>query len=498
MKFFNRFRLKLLSIPVMTAALVCAVAFSAFAVKAPNAKGLVNSKEGAFLRKGSSTSTAAIALLNDNTSLTIHKEVYKSGSSSKASNRWYYVTAAGKNGYIRADLVDSIKYGSVNARTTSAVNYRKGAGTGFAVAGTLKKGKNVNVQLVANPIASKQADSATWYRVKIGSSSYYLCSKYASLTGNSDAPKKTNKSSSSNKPAKTASSSDAKFEAYMRKQGFPEAYKKRLRKLHKSHPNWVFVARKTNVSWNYALSRQTRNGVSLIHKSFPRSYRRGSRQMEPGWYNASSKVVAYYMDPRNFLNENSIYMFEDLTYKPAYQKQKVVSAILSPTKLPKYGFTAKIFVNAGAKNKVSPVFLASRARQETGGGSDAIYGKTRLGKVYNPFNIGAFGGTNPLYNGLLYARAKGWTTPTKAVSGGAKELSKNYIKKGQYTGYYQRFNVRNGAGSVGTHQYMTNITAAYTESLSTKKSYTAYGVSKHAIVFEIPIYSGMPSATKLP
>ena len=498
MKFFNTIRLKTLLILVMTAAIVFAVSLSAFAVSVPNASGFVNSREVAYLRKGSSTSSAKLAILNDNTILTIHKEVYKTKSSNKASDRWYYVTAAGKKGYIRADLVDTIKYGSVSAKTTTAVNYRKGAGTGFAVAGTLQKGKAVTVQLIANPVAATQADSATWYRVKIGSGYYYLCSKYASLTGSSNSSKKASTGTTTKKTATTSNNTDKKFEKYLKKQGFPEAYKKKLRKLHKAHPNWVFVARKTNISWNYALSRQTRSGVSLIHRSFPSSYRSGSRQMEPGWYNASSKVVAYYMDPRNFLNENSIYMFEDLTYKPAYQTQKVVSAILSPTKLPKYGFTAKIFVNAGSKTMVSPVFLASRARQETGGGSDAITGKTRVGKVYNPFNIGAFGGSNPLYNGLLYARAKGWTTPKKAVVGGANELSKNYIKKGQYTGYYQRFNVRNGRGSVGTHQYMTNITAAYTESLSTKKSYTAYGVNKQAVVFEIPFYNGMPSATKLP
>jgi beta-N-acetylglucosaminidase len=205
------------------------------------------------------------------------------------------------------------------------------------------------------------------------------------------------------------------------------------------------------------------------------------------------------MDPRNFLNTNSIYMFEDLTYKPKYQTASVVGAILSPTKLPENGFTADIFVKAGQKTNVSPVFLASRARQETGGGSDAINGTKVLGtKVYNPFNIGAFGGTNPLYNGLLYARAMGWKTPEKAVEGGAQELSKNYISKGQYTGYYQRFNVRNGSGKVGTHQYMTNIMAPYSEASSTKTSYTKYGILDQPLVFEIPIYEGMPASTKLP
>ena len=292
--------------------------------------------------------------------------------------------------------------------------------------------------------------------------------------------------------------SASQFEKYMTKQGFPESYKVKLRKLHKAHPNWGFVAYKTGISWSAALSKESKNKVSLIHKSYPKKYRKGSKQIEPGWYNANSKVVAYYMDPRNFLNENNIYMFEDLSYKPAYQKEAVVKSILAPSKLPSCGFKANLFVKAGAKYKVSPVFLAARARQETGNGGKAVNGKSKLGKVYNPFNIGAYGGKDPLYNGLLYAKAKGWKTPAKAVNGGASLLAKSYINKGQHTTYYQRYNVRNGASKVATHQYMTNIMAAYSESLSTKNSYKSYGVVKKALIFEIPVYKSMPSSTKLP
>lgn len=293
--------------------------------------------------------------------------------------------------------------------------------------------------------------------------------------------------------------SDEKFERQLKAEGFPESYRKKLRKLHKAHPNWVFKAYKTNISWKTALSKQTKGGTSLVSAVYPKSYRSGTKQYERGWYKANSKVVAYYMDPRNFLYEKRICMFENLSYKSKYQTKSVVSAILSPTKLPGYGFTAGIFVNAGKANNVSPVFLASRARQETGNGSDAIKGKKILGKkVYNPFNIGAFGGSNPLYNGLLYAYGKGWTTPTKAVNGGAKELSKNYINKGQYTLYYQRFNVRNGERKAGTHQYMTNIMAPYSEAGSTRDAYSKYGILKKPLVFEIPVYTGMPASTKLP
>lgn len=471
----------------------------AFAETAPDATGKINSSDGAILRKSASTSSAKVGGLADNTVITIHKEIFKSKTSTAKKNRWYYVTAGSKKGYVRADLVDSIKYSTVSGKVTYKLNYRKGAGTKMAKVGTFKKGAAVTVVLNATPVSSTKGSSIKWYKIKKGSKYYYVCA--AKVKFSSTAAAAPSESSGDTETAADTVSSAKKddFEKYLDSQGFPETYKKKLRTLHEAHPNWEFVAYKTGVAWSSALSKQTSGGTSLVSGVYGSSYRDGSKQYEKGWYKANSKVVAYYMDPRNFLTEDRICMFEDLSYKAKYQTATVVSAILSPTKLPGCGFTATIFVNAGKKCDVSPVFLASRARQETGGGSDAINGTKVLGKkVYNPFNIGAFGGTNPLYNGLLYAYAKGWTTPTKAVEGGAQELAKNYINQGQFTGYYQRFNVRNGASKVGTHQYMTNIMAPYSEAYSTKTSYSKYGILNQPLVFEIPIYEGMPSSTKLP
>lgn len=522
--------------------LIMISAAGAFAASAPNASGKVDSPEGAWLRKSATTASTKLALLKDDTDLTIHEEVFVSKSSTSARKRWYLVTAGGKQGYIRSDLVDTLRFSTVDGTINcNGIYYRYGAGTGMDYEGRFNKGASVQVCLAAKPVWSRRGTSNTWYRIKSGSTYYYVCGSRvdfgsasapaenakpaASDTGSSGtggqaaqtapaAEQKSGTDSSSSSAAAAAPKTgtiltsaanagadldDKKFEDYLNQQGFPEQYKVKLRELHKKHPNWGFVAYKSNINWSDAISRQTRNGASLVHSSYGSSYRSGGRQIEPGWYNASSTVVAYYMDPRNFLTEDRIMMFEDLTYKPQYQTSAVVSTILAPTKLPSKGFTANIFINAAAKNNVSPVFLAARARQEVGGGSDAINGTSVLGtKVYNPFNIGAFGGTNPLYNGLLYARTAGWTTPAKAVEGGAAELSKYYISKGQHTIYYQRFNVRNGAGSVGTHQYMTNIHAPYNESYNTKESYSKYGILDQPLVFEIPIYNGMPNQTKLP
>ena len=498
-------------IAVFFAVMMIAFASASFAVSMPDVSGQINSSDGAILRKSSSTGSAKVSVMDDNTTITIHKEVFKSKTSTAKKNKWYYVTANGKKGYVRADLVDNIQYGSVKGTVSAKVKYYAGAGTKMKKKGTVKKGKSVTVVLKAAPVKSTKGSSSTWYKVRSGSKYYYVASDKVKLTENAvqiqdpapapaadpSVPAVTNEPA--NDTVSTEPVTDEQFAQYLDNEGFPDSYKVRLTELHKAHPNWVFAAYKTDVAWSTALSRQTSGSTSLVSGSFPSSYRDGKKQYEKGWYKASSKVVAYYMDPRNFLNETSIYMFEDLTFKKQYQTASVVSAILSPTKLPANGFTAGIFVKAGELSNVSPVFLASRARQETGNGSDAITGTKVLGtKVYNCFNIGAFGGTNPLYNGLLYAYAKGWTTPQKAVEGGAKELSKNYISQGQYTGYYQRFNVRNGANKVGTHQYMTNIMAPYSEAVSTKTSYTKYGITSQPLVFEIPIYEGMPASTKLP
>jgi len=481
------------------AIIVAARSSGAYAASVPCATGQIDSSSGVNLRAKASTDSDIITVLADDTTVKIYREVFKKKKSRLPENIWYYVSANGLKGYVRSDLVDNLCYGSIKGTVKSTVAYRWGAGTGMKKAGSYAKGTEVTVVLRARPVKSARGSSKTWYKVRSGNNYYYVSSKKIKLSGTAvPAGSVLSGDDQDLSQSEFASMTDKEFNAYLIQQGFPAKYRKKLRELHRKHPNWVFVAYRTGIKWADAMAAQTKGSRSLVSRLYPSSYRAGSKQYEPGWYKADSRVVAYYMDPRNFLNEDGIYMFEDLSYKASYQTASAVSAILKPTKLPKNGFKATLFVKAGAKYNVSPVFLASRARQETGGGSDAINGTKVLGKkVYNPFNIGAFGG-NPLYNGLLYAYAKGWTTPSKAVKGGAQELAKGYINRGQNTGYYQRFNVRNGSSKAGTHQYMTNIMAPYCEALSTRNSYNKYGITGRSLVFEIPVYEKMPSKTKLP
>lgn len=500
----NRSLIHISLIIILFAGLMIFFSANTFAASSPAATGRIDSESGAYLRKSASTSSKKLTLLDDNTPLTIYREVYKSKTSTSRTKIWYYVKAGGTKGYVRADNVGSIQYSMVTAKVKSKVNCRKGPGTNMKKTGSLKKGSKVTVFLDARPVSSTAGGNKVWYRIYHNGKYSFVCSKYLKITGSV-------KSSGSVNPSQEqinnvlgltsgalSSLADKQFENFIKKQGFPEDYKKSLRILHAQHPNWVFTAYKTGVNWSDALSKESRKGTSLIYKSYPKSYRSGGSQVEPGWYNASQKVVGYYMDPRNFINEDRIYMFEDLAYRSEYQKIGVVNKIIGTTKLPTYGFTAKIFMNAGAKYNISPVFLAARVVQETGGNSVSVNGSKSGGKVvYNPFNIGAYG-SNPAKRGLAYAKKMGWTTPASAVNGGAKYLASGYINKKQNTVYFQRFNVANGYVNVGNHQYMTNIMAPYSEAHITKSSYTKLGITHEALGFVIPVYNKMPAKTTLP
>jgi beta-N-acetylglucosaminidase len=440
----------------------------------------INAKDGTVLRAKASTSSKRLRKLSNNANVTIKYEVYTSKSSTDSAYHWYRVASGKSEGYVLAKRVDHIKYNPALGKISQRVPMRLGPTTSFQSKGTLSKNKQVSVYMKSRYRGSNE----WWMKIKVNGKYRYVRS------------------------TRLLRVSTSKFESYLSAQGFPESYKKKLRKLHNAHPNWVFKAKKTNLNYNTVLSRETRNGVSLIYKSYPKSYRdKSSKSYKNGkyiakdgstWFNANKKVVSYYLDPRHFLNGTNIYMFLSLNYH-SYQTTTTVSKVLSGSKLPKKGFTASMFHKAGKKYKVSPIFLASRAKQETGGGSIAINGYRYKGKtVYNPYNIGATSGSNPVLTGLKYAYKKGWTTRTKAVNGGASILENQYIGKKQNTIYYQRFNVKNGWLRAGTHQYMTNIMAPYSESKSMKKAYTAYGLTEEKLVFEIPVYKSMPSSTSLP
>lgn len=146
---------------------------------APDATAKINAESGAVLRKKASTKSKKVKLLKNDTTVTIQKEVFTKKKSTKASTRWYYVIAGKKKGYVRSDLIDSITYGTVQGKTTAALNYRKGASTKAAKVGTLDKGSTVSVVLNAN----LKGNGTQWYKIEQNGEYNFVSASYVKLTG---------------------------------------------------------------------------------------------------------------------------------------------------------------------------------------------------------------------------------------------------------------------------------------------------------------------------
>ena len=309
---------------------------------------------------------------------------------------------------------------------------------------------------------------------------------------------------------------------------FPTSYKNALEKISKENPKWSFKAIDTGLKWDDVVAAEaSRNRCLLTKKSSSDlllSKQSGDFSITSGdyiykdgsvWVSASKPAVAYYMDPRNFLSEQYMYMFEVLSFSKEHHTIAGIEAILKNTDLSnkKISYTdtkgstkdldityAEAIYTAGQTYGVSPLFLASRIKQETGAdlSNNSISGKYKYNGTsyvgyYNYYNIGATssGAGTAVTRGLDYAKSQGWTTPVKAIEGGGKFLSNSYITRGQNTGYFQKFNVI--SSPFYGHQYMQNLTAAATEGNSTYNAYNKLGILESSYVFHIPVYKSMPS-----
>ena len=89
-----------------------------------------------------------------------------------------------------------------------------------------------------------------------------------------------------------------------------------------------------------------------------------------------------------------------------------------------------------------------------------------------------------------------WTSPKKAIIGGAKFIGLQYIHKSQYTSYLKKFNV--ASNNLYSHQYMGNLRAPWSEAKTSYNAYKNAGILDSALVFSIPIYNNMNDYYALP
>ena len=409
-------------------------------------------------------------------------------------------------------MASEVRYGYVSSSKGNGISVRSGTGTSYSkLSDGLGEGEQVKILAEYKPDDGTNSACSLWYKIEfneVDSGIGYACADMIKLI---------------------EIQTDEEFEESLK--AFPESYHDSLRLLHTIYPNAIFKAYDTRLDFNTVVKNEATLGKSLIWDS--NNSRDGLKHMDsynyktnkfandyPGggstWYAASEETLAYYIDPRNFLNETRIFMFESLSYSASTHTLDGVSAILAGSFMAKEKVDggsksfAQVIYSAGTSYKINPYYLASRILQETGYTRSALVKGTypsypQFNGYYNFFNYGATG-KNVVYNGLEYAYNKGWNSEEKAIKGGSSLVGKNYINVGQDTNYFQKWDVVCDEANIKdcsfySHQYMQNIEAPYSEANSTYKGYKEIFGDKmydQIFIFTIPVYKNMPEKSPLP
>ncbi|MBO5095611.1 MAG: SH3 domain-containing protein [Bacilli bacterium] len=408
-------------------------------------------------------------------------------------------------------FAEEIRKGIVKSSKGNGINLRGGAGTSYPRVGGLDDGRIVNIISEVNTDDGTGSECAKWYKIVYDTGYAYACTTFINIIELTENP-------------------NYNYEEELAK--FPESYKNYIKELHKIYPNAIFIAENATdksgnvMDFNTAVKNENILGKSLVWDSngsrdglknidsydldtntFYNKYSGGGKN----WYAANHDTIAYYMDPRNFLNEERVFMFESQSYNPSLHtvagiETILVGSFMSNTKVDGNGVTfAQAIIDAAIYSNVSPYFIAGRILQEVGTSRSSLVLGTypsypEFNGYYNYYNIGA-GGDNVVYNGLSKAKENGWDSEYKSIVYGSSWIGNNYINAGQDTGYFQKWDVKcKGRSSCFSHQYMQNIEAPYSEALSTYKAYKKNNSSMYlnSYVFYIPVYSNMPEKTTLP
>lgn len=320
----------------------------------------VTDKDGIYVRSGAGTNNSISGSLNYNAKITLVSNAKKSGKG--CSGGWYQVNYGGSSSrYICSEFVKVTSSGEsatitkeeyytiknwISRINENSTNIRTGAGTNNKIQDTVYLGTEVEVIDTLKD----------WYKVK-----YY-----------------NNKTGYVYKPLVSfydeIVAKDTAYEATLKKAGFPESYYPYLTYLHKKHPNWKFTAVNTNKYFDTAVDKEV--GKNYIQSTIP-TYRKSNTLREaPNWYTASKGVVAFYLDPRNYLNEKNIYVFESLSYDEANHTKDILSQIFKGSYLNTDTYI-NYYLSAGKTYNISPVHLAARTKQEGGTNSsyDGVSGK---------------------------------------------------------------------------------------------------------------------------
>lgn len=228
---------------------------------------------------------------------------------------------------------------------------------------------------------------------------------------------------------------------------------------------------------------KTKYFLSTKSALYLQNYVGGKIQKGGAWVNASKEEIKKYFLPNDSNINKYKYQFLSLE-KTAGISEKDAGAFLKGKGI--LNGKEAIFLDAAKQHNINEIYLMAHACLETGNGkSQLATGVSYKGTiVYNMFGIGAYD-NNAVTKGAQYAYNAGWTTPEKAIRGGAKFISENYINNPIYkqdTLYEMRWN----PGSPGSHQYATDVAWATKQAVWIEQIYKAFD-DPH-VIFDIPVY----------
>lgn len=323
-------------------------------------------------------------------------------------------------------------------------------------------------------------------------------------------------------------------------EAFPEDYQIYLNEIKKDHPNWTFDAYYTGINWDELVEKETDHGHNRIYnKNTNPLWKCSCQDVATGYACASSDIIKYYLDPRNFLNNDvKIFQFLEISYNEQIHTTSGISSVIKGTFMEnkKVNVTVdgkskemsyeEIILEAAKQSKMSPYSIATKIIQEVGSkGSQSVTGDyPGYEGYYNFYNYGATDGGSPIAKGLEYAKngngdmtqAKKdellipWNDQYRSIIGGAKLIANSYTNAGQNTAYFYKWDVVGvsilKAGQSQTissnkcfrHQYMTNIQDPTSQTSKLYNTYVNANIIDEKLNFVIPVYNNMPKTNKLP
>ena len=262
-------------------------------------------------------------------------------------------------------------------------------------------------------------------------------------------------------------------------------YKELINQLQAEHPNWTFTLFYTKLDWNsviknegHSASRETPLNLIPASKTYSGEWRckedNGKTYDNGNWLCASTKAIAYKMDPRNLLNTTDIFQLKELNFNENATTKEGIMSKTEDTFLEGESL-AEAILEAGENNNIDPYFIVSRLIQEQGKKG------TKLSRGYSIIN-----------NAAEYAYSHEWFSLEKAIIEGVNFINTKYTNIGQNTLYFQKFDVLKD-DELYTNQYMQNLLAPTSESSILLDQYENSATTASKFNFIIPLYENMPT-----